>query len=112
VTAAASPGPAICARGCRGPFWLVEQLGLRGEAAAAVREGRSSLRRMLLTCRWTVCPLTTSRAAICRFVSPSAKARFLIANPGDASGEEHPYAGLLPDELERAGVEVLAFLAH
>jgi hypothetical protein len=51
VTAAASPGPAICARGCRGPFWLVEQLGLRGEAAAAVREGRSSLRRMLVTCR-------------------------------------------------------------
>ena len=37
------------------------------------------------------------------------RARFLIANPGDASGEEHPYAGLLPDELERAGVEVVAF---
>ena len=39
------------------------------------------------------------------------QARFLIADPGDASGEEHPYAGLLPDELERAGVEVLAFRA-
>ena len=37
------------------------------------------------------------------------RARFLIANPGNASGEEHPYAGLLPDELERAGVEVVAF---
>ena len=43
--------------------------------------------------------------------SSGGKARFLIANPGDASGEEHPYAGLLPDELERAGVEVLAFRA-
>jgi hypothetical protein len=43
--------------------------------------------------------------------SSGGKARFLIANPGDASGEEHPYAGLLPEELERAGVEVLAFRA-
>ena len=39
------------------------------------------------------------------------KARFLIENPGDLSGEEHPYAGLLPQELERAGVEVVAFRA-
>ena len=39
------------------------------------------------------------------------KARFLIANPGDLSGEEHPYAGLLPEALERAGVEVVAFRA-
>ena len=36
---------------------------------------------------------------------------FLIANPGDLSGEEHSYAGLLPDALERAGVEVVAFRA-
>jgi hypothetical protein len=43
--------------------------------------------------------------------STGGKARFLIANPGDLSGDEHPYAALLPDELERAGVEVIAFRA-
>jgi hypothetical protein len=43
--------------------------------------------------------------------SSGGKARFLIANEGDLSGEEHPYSGLLPEELERAGVEVLAFRA-
>ncbi len=56
-------------------IWLapgVEQPARTAWAAAAVREGRSSLRRMLVTWRWTVCSLTTSRSAICRFVSPSA----------------------------------------
>ena len=36
------------------------------------------------------------------------RARFLIANPGELTGEEHPFAALLPDELRQAGVEVVA----
>jgi hypothetical protein len=36
------------------------------------------------------------------------RARFLIANPGELTGEEHPFAALLPDELKQAGVEVVA----
>jgi hypothetical protein len=37
------------------------------------------------------------------------KTRFLIENPGGLSAEEHPFASLLPDELEQAGVEIVAF---
>ena len=36
------------------------------------------------------------------------RARFLVANPGELIGEEHPFAALLPDELKQAGVEVVA----
>jgi hypothetical protein len=36
------------------------------------------------------------------------RARFLVANPGELTGEEHPFAALLPDELKQAGVEVVA----
>jgi hypothetical protein len=35
-------------------------------------------------------------------------ARFLVANAGELTGEEHPFAALLPDELKQAGVEVVA----
>ena len=44
-------------------------------AAAAARLGRSSLRRMFVTWRWTVCSLTTSRSAIWRFVRPPRSGR-------------------------------------
>ena len=37
------------------------------------------------------------------------RTRFVIENPDGLSAEEHPYAALLPDELEQAGVEVVAF---
>ena len=41
-------------------------------AAAALRECRPSLPSRFVTWRCTVCSLSTSRSAICRFVSPSA----------------------------------------
>ena len=37
------------------------------------------------------------------------KATFLIANPTGLSGDEHPYAAALPDDLLAAGVRVLAY---
>ncbi len=49
------------------------------------------------------------RGAAFSVKTAGGKARFLIANPSGLSGEEHPYAAFLPDELERAGVEVIAF---
>jgi hypothetical protein len=36
---------------------------------------------------------------------------FLIANPGELSGDEHPFATRLPGVLERAGVTTIAFRA-
>ena len=36
------------------------------------------------------------------------RARFLIANPGELTAEEHPFAALLPDELRQGGVVVVA----
>ena len=50
-----------------------------------------------------------ARGATFSVKSAGGKARFLIANPSGLSGEEHPFAAFLPDELERAGVEVIAF---
>lgn len=37
------------------------------------------------------------------------KATFLISNPGGLTGDEHPYAAALPDELRAAGVRVIAY---
>ena len=38
-----------------------------------------------------------------------SKATFLISNPGGLTGDEHPYAAALPDELRAAGVRVIAY---
>ena len=59
-------------------------------AAAAVREGSSSLRRMFVTWRWMVCSLTTSRSAICRFVRPSVTRRSTSRSRGVSSGSGAP----------------------
>ena len=64
------------------------RLGRLGEGAAAVLRARGAAFTVKIA---------------------GGKARFLIANPGELSGEEHPYAAFLPDELARAGVEVIAF---
>jgi hypothetical protein len=40
-----------------------------------------------------------------------SKAEFLIANPAGLSGDDHPYAGSLPNDLTAAGVRVIAFRA-
>jgi Zinc carboxypeptidase len=37
------------------------------------------------------------------------KATFLISNPAGLTGDEHPYAAALPDELRAAGVRVIAY---
>ena len=39
------------------------------------------------------------------------EASFRIANPDDLTAEEHPYAMQLPNDLEDAGVEILAYTA-
>ncbi|MGH2714984.1 MAG: hypothetical protein ACRDM7_14055, partial [Thermoleophilaceae bacterium] len=39
------------------------------------------------------------------------RAAFLIANPRELSGDEHPFATRLPAALERAGVSTIAFRA-
>ena len=36
---------------------------------------------------------------------------FVIANPGELTADDHPYARSLPSALERAGVETIAFRA-
>ena len=59
-------------------------------AAAAVREGRSSLRSMFVTWRWTVCSLTTSRSAIWRFVRPSVTRRSTSRSRGVSSASGAP----------------------
>ena len=42
------------------------------QAAAAMREDRPSMRRILARCRWTVCSLSTSRRAISALLKPYA----------------------------------------
>jgi zinc carboxypeptidase len=66
--------------------------------------------------RLTVASGSTAAEAVLRAHGASytvkttgGKTRFLIENPGGLSAEEHPYAALLPAELELAGVEVVAF---
>jgi hypothetical protein len=36
---------------------------------------------------------------------------FLIANPNELSGEDHPFARRLPSALQEAGVATIAFRA-
>src|SRR5215469_9756855 len=61
------------------------------QAAAAAREDRPSLRRMLARCRWTVCSLSTSRWAMSGLLNPCATSlstsssrgvRTVTASPG------------------------------
>jgi hypothetical protein len=41
----------------------------------------------------------------------SRRVSFVIANPRELGADQHPYAGKLPQALERAGVDTLAFRA-
>jgi Zinc carboxypeptidase len=69
------------------PLWLsVDPLSVDSAAAVLARFGAAY----------------TLRAA-------ANKATFLISNPGGLTGEEHPYAAALPDELRAAGVRVIAY---
>ena len=69
----------------------VEQPGPHGVARPrrCARAGRAC-GGCCVTCRWTVCSLTTSRSAICRFVSPSARRRSTSRSRASAPGAGSP----------------------
>ena len=95
-----------------------------GSAARAAREARA--RRAAARIRGTSSDIRLavrrSSAGAARAVLDSFGARyrvrssrrvtaFAIANPGELTADDHPYARSLPSALERAGVETIAFRA-
>ncbi|MGH2744837.1 MAG: hypothetical protein ACRDN8_20610, partial [Thermoleophilaceae bacterium] len=71
------------------------------------------------TIRLAVRPASAGRAraaldrvgARYRVQRSQGRVAFLIANPRELSGDEHPFATRLPAALERAGVSTIAFRA-
>jgi hypothetical protein len=91
---------------------------VRRAREARARRAARRLDRELSPIRLTVRRSSAKRAdAVLRRFGATYRAErrshgrtaFTIANPGELSAEEHPYAELLPGALNRAGVSVVAF---
>ena len=93
--------------------------GVRAASEARARRAVAGLRGSSATIRLSVKPTSAGRAArVLRrygasFVTQRSRGRvaFLIANPSELTADEHPFAGRLPQALERSGVNTIAFRA-
>jgi hypothetical protein len=95
-----------------------------GSAARATREARARraatrLTGSAATIRLSVRPSSAKRAgavlrsfdARYRVQRSRGRVGFLIANPRELTADQHPFAGRLPQALERAGVATIAYRA-
>jgi hypothetical protein len=86
-------------------------------ATAAARRAASRLTGSTATIRLSVRPSSADRAesvldefgARYRVQRSRGRVGYLIANPGELTVDEHPFARELPSALERAGVSTIAF---
>jgi hypothetical protein len=91
----------------------------RGTREARARRAASRITGSAATIRLSVRPSSATRAgAVLRRFDASYRVQrsrgrvgFLIANPGELTADEHPFASRLPQALERAGVSTIAFRA-
>lgn len=91
----------------------------RAAAERASKDAAAQVVALESPLRLSVDPLSVdaARAVLARhgasyIVRPAGdKTTFLIANPAGLSGDEHPYAATLPDDLLAAGAHVIAYRA-
>jgi hypothetical protein len=89
----------------------------RAAAEKAARDAAAKVAALESPIRLSVAPLSveTARGVLAKYGASytlrqsASKGTFLIANPGGLSGEEHPYAASLAQDLLAAGVRVLAY---
>ena len=94
---ALGPSPALA-----GAVASASQRASAAEAAGALPSLDSPIRLTVSAGSAEAAAAVLSRGAEFSVKTAGGKARFLIANPEELSGEEHPYAAFLPDELARA----------
>jgi hypothetical protein len=103
----------------RGEAGVARAAGAGSAAKSRARRAATRLTGSTATIRLAVRPRSAERAeavladygARYRVQRSRGRVGFLIANPRELPADEHPFAGRLPQALERAGVSTIAFRA-